>query len=51
LQLANADLSVRNEAEAAVVEPLRMSLDQLLDEIEPQQITTDTFTPISKENG
>jgi uncharacterized protein len=43
LQLAKADLSVRNEAEAAVVEPLRMSLDQLRQELDPQRITTDTI--------
>jgi hopanoid biosynthesis associated RND transporter like protein HpnN len=43
LQLAKADLSVRNEAEAAVVEPLRMSLDQLRQELDPQPITTDTI--------
>jgi hypothetical protein len=43
LQLAKADLSVRNETEAAVVEPLRMSLDQLREELEPQRITTDTI--------
>ena len=43
LQLAKADLSVRNEAEAAVVEPLRMSLDELRQELDPQRITTDTI--------
>ena len=43
LQLAKADPSVRNEAEAAVVEPLRISLDQLREELEPQRITTDTI--------
>jgi hopanoid biosynthesis associated RND transporter like protein HpnN len=43
LQLAKADLSVRKETEAAVVEPLRMSLDQLRQELDPQRITTDTI--------
>jgi hopanoid biosynthesis associated RND transporter like protein HpnN len=43
LQLAKADPPVRKEAEAAVVEPLRMSLDQLRDELKPQRITTETI--------
>jgi uncharacterized protein len=43
LQLAKADLSVRKETEAAVVEPLRMSLDQLRQELDPQRITTETI--------
>jgi len=42
-QLAKAHPSVRKEAEAAVVEPLRMSLDQLRDEINPQRITAETI--------
>jgi hopanoid biosynthesis associated RND transporter like protein HpnN len=43
LQLAKADPPVRKEAEAAVVEPLRMSLDQLRDELKPQRITAETI--------
>jgi predicted RND superfamily exporter protein len=43
LQLAKADPPVRKKAEAAVVEPLRMSLDQLRDELKPQRITTETI--------
>jgi hopanoid biosynthesis associated RND transporter like protein HpnN len=43
LRLAKADPPVRKAAEAAVVEPLRMSLDQLRDELKPQRITTDTI--------
>jgi predicted RND superfamily exporter protein len=43
LQLAKADPPVREEAEAAVVEPLRMSLDQLRDALKPQRITTETI--------
>jgi hopanoid biosynthesis associated RND transporter like protein HpnN len=42
-QLAKADPSVRKEAEAAVVGPLRISLDQLREELKPQRITTQTI--------
>jgi uncharacterized protein len=42
-QLATADPSVRRAVENAVVEPLRLSLDQLRQELQPQRITTDTI--------
>jgi hypothetical protein len=42
-QLANSNLAVRKAVEAAVVEPLRVSLDQLRQELEPQHVTTDTI--------
>jgi hopanoid biosynthesis associated RND transporter like protein HpnN len=43
LQLAKADPPVRKEAEAAFVEPLRISLNQLRDELNPQRITAETI--------
>jgi hopanoid biosynthesis associated RND transporter like protein HpnN len=42
-QLAAADPSVRKAVEDAVVEPLRLSLAQLREELQPQRITTDTI--------
>ena len=42
-QLAAADPAVRQRVEAAVVEPLRLSLDQLREELQPQQITVNTI--------
>ena len=42
-QLAAADPSVRQAVENAVVEPLRLSLDQLRQELQAQRITTDTI--------
>ena len=42
-QLAAADPPIRRAVEAAVGEPLRLSFDQLRDELEPQRITTDTI--------
>jgi hypothetical protein len=42
-QLANSNLAVRKAVEAAVVEPLRVSLDQLRQELEPQHVTADTI--------
>jgi len=44
-QLANADLSARRRAEAAVVGPLRFSLDQLRQELKPQHVTTEDIPP------
>jgi uncharacterized protein len=43
LQLAKSDPSVRREVEAAVVGPLRISLDQLREELKPQPITMETI--------
>jgi hopanoid biosynthesis associated RND transporter like protein HpnN len=43
LQLAKADPSVRNEAETAFVAPLRMSLNQLREELKPQRIANETI--------
>jgi uncharacterized protein len=40
-QLTRADPSVRQGIEAAIVEPLRISLDQLRKELGPQRITAD----------
>jgi uncharacterized protein len=42
-QLAAADPSVRQSVEKAVVEPLRLSLSQLREELHPQRVTTDTI--------
>jgi hopanoid biosynthesis associated RND transporter like protein HpnN len=42
-QLAEADQSVRHRVEAALVEPLRISLDQLRNELRPQRISADTI--------
>jgi uncharacterized protein len=42
-QLAEADPSVRQAVESAVVEPLRLSLGQLRDELQPQRVTADTI--------
>ena len=42
-RLAKADPPVRTAAEAAIVEPLWMSLDQLRDELKPQRIATDSI--------
>ena len=42
-QLAHADPSVRQRIEAAIVEPLRISLDQLRKELRPQRITADAI--------
>jgi len=43
LQLAGADLSVRHRAEAAFVDPLRISLDRLREELRPQRIALDSI--------
>jgi hopanoid biosynthesis associated RND transporter like protein HpnN len=43
LQLKQADPSARDRVEAAVVEPLRISLDQLRKELRPQGITADSI--------
>jgi hopanoid biosynthesis associated RND transporter like protein HpnN len=42
-QLAKSDLSVRREAEATVVTPLRISLDQLREELKPRHVTAETI--------
>jgi uncharacterized protein len=42
-QLAAADPSVRSAVANAVVEPLRLSLAQLREELQPQRITTDAI--------
>ncbi|MBV8133351.1 MAG: MMPL family transporter, partial [Alphaproteobacteria bacterium] len=42
-QLAKSEPAVRKTVETAVVEPLRVSLDQLRQELEPQQVTADTI--------
>jgi hopanoid biosynthesis associated RND transporter like protein HpnN len=42
-KLAGAAPSVRQAVEAAVANPLRLSLDQLREELQPQQITVDTI--------
>jgi hopanoid biosynthesis associated RND transporter like protein HpnN len=41
--LANADLLVRERAEATIVEPLRRSLDQLRQELRPQRISVEAI--------
>jgi uncharacterized protein len=41
-QLAKSEPAARKAVEAAVVEPLRVSLDQLRLELEPQHVTADT---------
>jgi hopanoid biosynthesis associated RND transporter like protein HpnN len=43
LRLAKADPFVRKEAEKAIVSPLRISLDQLREELKPRRITTETI--------
>jgi uncharacterized protein len=43
LQLAKSDPGVRLRVEAAAVNPLRFSLDQLRDELRPQRITTESL--------
>jgi uncharacterized protein len=43
LQLAKSDPSVRRRVETAVVEPLRLSLDQLREELRPELITADSI--------
>jgi len=43
--LANADPAVRARAEAAIVEPLRISLEQLRQELAPQKISIETLPP------
>jgi uncharacterized protein len=42
-QLAAADPSVRHAVQNAVIEPLRLSLAQLREELEPERVTTDTI--------
>jgi hopanoid biosynthesis associated RND transporter like protein HpnN len=42
-QLAKSDPAVRNAVEEAVVEPLRISLDQLRQELHPRRVTADTI--------
>jgi hopanoid biosynthesis associated RND transporter like protein HpnN len=42
-QLATASPSVRRAVEAALVDPLRLSLDQLREELQPQHITVNTI--------
>ena len=42
-QLAAADPFIRQAVEAAVVDPLQLSLDQLREELLPQQITVNTI--------
>ena len=42
-QLAKSEPAVRKAVEAAVVAPLRVSLDQLRQELDPQQVTADTI--------
>ena len=42
-ELAKSDDSVRRRVEEAVVEPLRLSLDQLRAELKPQRITIDSI--------
>jgi len=42
-QLARADASVRKQTETTIVEPLRLSLDQLRRELKPQRITLETI--------
>src|SRR5215469_816727 len=43
LRLAKSEPAVREAVEAAVVDPLRVSLDQLRQELDPQQVTADTI--------
>jgi hopanoid biosynthesis associated RND transporter like protein HpnN len=42
-RLAKSDPSARKQAETAVVEPLRISLDQLRQELKPERITTENI--------
>jgi hypothetical protein len=42
LRLARADPALRKQAETAIVEPLRSSLERLRQELKPQPITTET---------
>ena len=42
-QLATSKPGLRNSVETAVVAPLRTSLDQLREELDPEQITADTI--------
>jgi len=44
-RLAGADPAVRARAEAAIVEPLRLSLEQLGQQLEPQKISVETLPP------
>jgi len=44
-RLASADPAVRARAEAAIVEPLRISLEQLRQQLAPQKISIETLPP------
>src|SRR5262249_42757132 len=43
LQVAESNPQLRKTVEAAVVEPLRLSLDQLREKLNPERITPDTI--------
>ena len=43
VELAKSEPSIRKAVEAAIVNPLRIALDQLPQELDPEQITADTI--------
>jgi uncharacterized protein len=43
MRLASADASFRRQAEATVIEPLRISLDRLRQQLKPQRITMESI--------